>query len=174
MDELTLQPTRQRIVEEVAHHPGLSGRELQQRLILGWGETAYHLERLVRAGAVRRERGGWRDYYFASDVTWDDRKLHQSLRSPTERAILIALARKERLTFRELGDELEVGKSTVSFHLNLLIERGTVLAEPSPEGRRYRAQRPDRVRELLRAYRVSFQDRLVDQFVASFSGLLRE
>lgn len=172
MDELRAQPTRRRILDEVAARPGSSGRDLQRRLALGWGETAYHLERLVKAGALRRERGGGRDYYFAADISWEDRRLFEALRSPTERAIVIALARAPGgLSFAEAQEAAGVGKSSVSYHLAQLAARGAIDAS-APEGlRRYRLLRPARVEQLLQAYRTTFADRLVDEFVASFSGL---
>lgn len=174
MDELTGQPTRRRILDEVAAQPGLSGRDIQRRLGLGWGETAYHLDLLVKGGAIRRERGGGRDYYFAADVTWEDRRLFEALRSPTQRTIVIALVARPGLSFSDLVEESRVGKSTVSYHLAQLAERGALESKYVEGVRRYELRRPERVGQLLRAYRATFGDQLVDRFVASFSGLLPE
>ena len=86
MDEVLRLETRQRIFDVVRKHPGLSAREIQRALSLGWGETAYHLERMAEAEILRRERAPNRDFYFASGVNWDDRKYLVFLRLPSFRA----------------------------------------------------------------------------------------
>ena len=171
MDELTQQPTRRRILDEVRERPGSSGRDVQRRLQLGWGETAYHLERLVEGGALRRERGGGRDYYFTVDVTWEDRRLFEALRSPMQRQIAMTLVRQPGRSFSELQDSLGAGKSTISYHLARLTERNEVETFHEAGVRRYRLRRPARVEQLLRSYQTTFGDELVDRFVESFSGL---
>lgn len=173
MDELLAQPTRRRIFEVVGAHPGASARDVQRLAGLAWGETAYHLDQLTRAGALRRERGGRRDYYFRPDMTWNDRRLLRSLRSETERRLLLALTGTLGRTTAELSDGTGLSISTTSFHLRELVAAGAV--EPFRDGnvRRYRLARPDRMGELLRTYRESFRDRLVDRFVETWSSLLR-
>ncbi|MCI4368573.1 MAG: helix-turn-helix domain-containing protein [Thermoplasmata archaeon] len=171
MDELLEQPTRRRVVEDVSGHPGTSAREIQHRLSLGWGDTAYQLDRLTKAGAIRRERGGRRDYYFASEITWEDRKILRALNSPTQQALLLALAGSPSSSFAELQGKTSVSKSTVSFHLTVLLRQGTAETFQSAGSRRYRAPRAERVRELLRVHRESFGSRIVDRFAESFGGL---
>ncbi len=171
MDDLLAQPTRRRIYEVVASHPGASAREVQRLAQLGWGETAYHLEQLTGAGVLRRERGARRDYYFLSSMTWEDRRLFQALRSPAQRTLLILLSESPGLSLAELRERAGLGLSTTSFHLRQLVDRAIV--EQFREGnlRRYRTARPEHVAELVRGYRASFQDRLVDRFVEAWSGL---
>jgi len=173
MDELRDQPTRRRILDEVAARPGSSGRDIQRRLALGWGETVYHLDRLARAGAVHRERGGRRDFYFAEGVAWEDRKLLRALQGPSERAILLFLSKTSSATFAQVQTRTGIGKSTVSYHLSHLLARGTVERVYSQGDHLYRLTSPRRLGELLSAYEGTFGDRLVDGLVASFSGLMR-
>lgn len=171
MDELVGQPTRRRILDDVEHHPGTSAREIQHRLHLGWGETAYHLDRLVRAEALRRERGGHRDYYFAADITWEDRKLLRALTSPTQRGLLLAISAVPSISFRDLCLRLEAGKSTVSFHLSRLVAQGAVEVVPTGTGKLYRTPRGDRVRALVSAHPATFGERLVESFAEAIAGL---
>ena len=172
MHELADQPTRRRILEDIGAHPGSSAREIQHRLALGWGDTAYQLDRLIRAGAIRRERGGRRDYYFAPDIAWEDRKILRALNSLSQQALLLALAGAPSLSFSELRQRLGVSKSTVSFHLGVLLRQGTVEHFVSEGERRYRAPKAERVRELLHAHRASFGERLIDTFAASLAGMV--
>lgn len=172
MDGLVAQPTRRKIVTVVTEHPGSSAREIQRRAELGWGETAYHLDQLTRAGALRRERGGRRDYYFPMAMTWEDRRLFQVLRSGAERRILLELSARPGRTLAELRDATGFSLSTTSFHLRHLLGQAAVEGYREGNLRRYRPTRPDRVADLVTRYRESFEDRLVDRFVEAWSGLL--
>lgn len=173
MDDLLRQPTRRRIYEVVSTHPGASARDVQRLAGLAWGETAYHLDQLTRAGALRRERGGRRDFYFRPDMTWDDRRILRSLRSESQRRLLLTLAGSEGLTVAELGERAHLSLSTTSFHLRVLVEAGVVEGFRDENSRRYRALFPRRLTELLRTYQGSFEDRLVDRFVETWSSLIR-
>ena len=172
MDDLLGQPTRRRIYDAVSGHPGASARDVQRLVGLAWGETAYHLDQLTKGGLLRRERGGRRDYYFRLDMTWDDRKLFLTLRSETARNLLLLLSETPELTLAELRERADISLSTASFHLRYLLTQGLVEAVRDGNLRRYRAVRPARVAELLKQYKDSFQDRLVDRFIRVWSPLL--
>lgn len=171
MDDLLAQPTRRRIFDVVSKHPGASARDVQRIAGLGWGETAYHLEQLTDGGVLRRERGGRRDYYFAAAMTWEDRRLFQALRSPAQRRLLLVLTESPGLTLSELRARLDLSLSTTSFHVRQLMSYSVIEGYRSGNLRRYRAMRPQRVAELVKGYRESFEDRLVDRFVEAWSGL---
>ncbi|HXQ94983.1 MAG TPA: winged helix-turn-helix transcriptional regulator [Thermoplasmata archaeon] len=167
-------PLRERIVDEVARHPGSSAREIQRRLGVAWGETAYHLDRLARDGTVRRERGGWRDYYFTRDLTWADRRIFQALRSPAERRLVLTVLEFPGETFTPIVSRTGLARSTASFHLGHLVALGVLHPPGSGGAEGYEVLEPDRIRRLLTTYSASFADGLVDRFVAAFGGLLRE
>jgi predicted transcriptional regulator len=167
-------PTRRRIFDFVGQHPGSSARMVQRGLGLGWGETAYHLDQLLRSGLLHRERGGRRDYYFPAEMQPVDRQLLLSMQSAVERALLVELARFPGLTFPELGVRLKLGKSTAAFHLKFLVALGLIEVESSGTVRRYRARRPELVLRLYSSFRDSFEDRWVDRFSSTWGGLVRE
>ncbi len=173
MDDLLRQPTRKRIYEVVERHPGASARDIQRIAGLAWGETAYHLDQLTRSGALRRERGGRRDYYFRPDMTWEDRRLLRALRSETQRRLLLALKDRPGRTIAQLTAECDLSLSTTAFHLRGLVGSGLVEGVRDGNSRSYRLARPERFVDLLRTYRESFQDRLVDRFVETWSSLIR-
>ncbi|MCL4324031.1 MAG: winged helix-turn-helix transcriptional regulator [Candidatus Thermoplasmatota archaeon] len=174
MDELLQQGTRKTIYEKVRTHPGISARELQRSLHLGWGETAYHLRQLTEGGALRRERGGHRDYYFTPEVVWGDRLRRRSSVRRAERTMLLALFEKPDMTFLELATRVRLSNSTVSFHLRHMLDLGIVERMLRDDLHRYHLKDPSRLAELLKLYQESFEDALVDRFVGAWSGLLRE
>ena len=172
MNDLLEQPTRRRIFDVISDHPGASARDVQRRAELAWGETAYHLDQLTRAGILRRERGGGRDYYFPPQMTWDDRKLLLALRSRTERRILVALVESPGLTLAEVRERAGTSLSTASFHLRHLLDLAAAESFHSGNQRRYRARDPQRLTNLLGQFRDSFEDRVVERFVETWSSLL--
>ncbi len=172
MDDVLAQPTRQRIFDVVGAHPGASAREIQRLSGLAWGETAYHLDQMIRAGVVRRERGGRRDYYFRLDMTWEDRRVLLSLRSSTERKLLLVLVDSPDLTLSELKERTQTSLSTTSAHLRRLLSLGIVESSRTASGRSFRAVRPERVALLVKQFQESFRDRVVDRFVETWSDLL--
>ena len=167
-------PTRRRILDFVGEHPGSSARSVQRGLRLGWGETAYHLDQMLRGGILQRERGGRRDYYFPATMAPVDRQLLLCMQSAVERAILVELARTPGQTFRDLVSRLGAGKSTVAFHLKFLVALGVVDVEMLGALRRYQVRHPDQVVRLYGSYRDSFEDRWVDRFTSTWGGLVRE
>jgi predicted transcriptional regulator len=172
MDELLAQPTRRRIFDVVSKNPGASARDVQRLAGLAWGETAYHLDQLTRAGALRRERGGRRDYYFAPEMGWEDRRLFQALRNPAQRRLLLQLSETSGLTLNDLATRVGVSLSTASFHTRKLLGQAVIEGYRDGNVQRYRVLKPRRVAELVKGYRESFEDRLVERFVDSWAGLL--
>ena len=166
-------PTRQQIFDFVREHPGSSARTVQRGVRLGWGETAYHLDQMRRAGLLHRERGGRRDYYFPADMAPADRQLLLAMQSAVERGLLVELARSNGLSFGELVDRLKVGKSTLAFHLKFLLALGIVEVDSTASVRAYRARRPDLILRLYGSYRDSFEDRWIDRFSSTWGGLTR-
>ena len=167
-------PTRRRIFDFVGEHPGSSARTVQRGVGLGWGETAYHLDQLLRAGLLHRERGGRRDYYFPPSMLPVDRQLLLSMQSAVERALLVELTRFPGLTFRDLVVRLGLGKSTAAFHLKFLLALGLVDVDSATSMRRYRVRRPDLVLRLYRSFHDSFEEPWVDRFSSTWGGLVRE
>jgi len=166
-------PARRRIYEFVGEHPGASARTVQRGLGFGWGETIYHLEQMLRAGLLHRERGGRRDYYFHSDVPPIDRQLLLVMQSPIERGLLVVMSRAPGLNFGELMARLGLGKTTTAFHLKFLVALGLVEPESSGPRRRYYVRRPDLVLRLYTSFRDSFEDQWVDRFSSTWGGLVR-
>lgn len=166
-------PARRRIFDFVGAHPGSSARTVQRGLGLGWGETTYHLDQMLRSGTLLRERGGRRDYYFHPGTSPVDRQLLIVMQSSVDRAILVELSRFPGTSFRDLMSRLQLGKTTAAFHLKFLVALGVVEVDTSTPHRRYSARRPDQVLHLYESFRDSFEDRWVDRFAATWGGLVR-
>lgn len=172
MDEVLQLATRRRIHDAVEKHPGSSAREVQRLLSLGWGETSYHLDRMVQAGALRRERTPSRDFYFTPDLTWDDRKCLVFFRGRNTRRILLTLLEHPGSSSVEVSERLVLGRSTVFFHLTRLLQGGIVVSSREAVARRYQVAHPEQAIRLLAAYRDSFGEELVSRFAEVWGTLL--
>lgn len=170
-DEVLELETRRRIYAAVGRDPGSSARDVQRVLGLGWGETSYHLDRLVDAQLLRRERSPNRDFYFVRDVTWEDRRSLVFFRRRTSREILLSLYGRPDLTSYEIAEQLHLGKSTVAFHLTRLLEAGLIESRRLDAFRRYRIVNPDHVRRLLQMYSDSFREEVVGRFAEVWGSL---
>ncbi len=166
--------TRQRIAGFIGSHPGSSARAIQRGLNLGWGETSYHLQEMVKGGTILKHSSAHRDYYFSSDVTPADRATLSAMQSPMERRILVELSQGKEVSFSELLSRIPGGRSTVAFHLRYLIVIGQVAVLDPPGERRYRAQQPERVLRLYRNFRDSFGDRMRDEFTSIWGALVHD
>ncbi len=172
MDDVLRLETRQRIFDAVSKNPGLSARDIQRLVGLGWGETSYHLDRMATAGVLRRERAPNRDFYFASDLTWDDRKYLVFLRGENPRGILLTLLGSPGLSPSDLAERLRLSKSTVYFHLTRLVQAGLVQGELDNITRRYRVAHPQQAVRLLGTYRENFREEMVSRFAELWGYLL--
>jgi len=172
-EDLLALDKRRRLFDIVRRAPGIGGREVQRRAGTAWGETAYHLERLVDAGLLHRESGGHQDHYFVSAVPMGERTLLRLARSPSARRLLVALLEHPESTVPELVRRTGLSPGRISVHLRRLIETGLVEI-----GRRERLRTfavVDRVRILrvLVCYRSSFGDAWVEGVLATWSELFR-
>lgn len=141
-------------------------------LSLGWGETSYHLDRMVQAGVLRRERVPNRDFYFAPGIASDDRKCLVFLRSENTRRIILILLGSPELSSLEIAERLRLGKSTVSFHLTRLLQGGLIESARDDVGRRYRVAHPEQAVRLLGTYRENFREELISRFAEIWGALL--
>ena len=128
--------------------------------------------RLEDAGLLRRQRAPHRDFYFASDITWDDRKYLVFLRGENSRRLLLELRREPRLTAADLSSRLRLSRSTVYFHLTRLVQGGLLHGERDNTTRRYRVAHPEQALRLLESYRENFREEVVSRFVEVWGPLL--
>ncbi len=141
---------------------------------LGWGLTAYHLDRLIKDGALERIRTGRRDFFFSRELASEARVMVVALHSPTERAILLHLARAPDRTFSEILVDLRLSKSVLSFHLRLLLANQLVIFAPESATRRYRIRHSETVLSVFAAYQAAWGSAWTDGFAGAFGALARE
>ena len=172
-DDLLALETRRRIYTVVARSPGLGSREIQRQTGMAWGETTYHLDRLVTAGLVHREQGGHQDYYFAATVPLGDRTLLRLARSDASRRVLAALLTTANVTVPELQTSTGLSPGRLSIHLRRFLQTGLVQAGRRERFRTFNVADRDRVIRLLVTYRAGFADGWVDALLDTWSEVFR-
>jgi predicted transcriptional regulator len=171
-DPLALE-TRRRLFDAARRTPGIGAREIQREAATGWGETVYHLERLVEAGLLERERSGHQDHYFARGVPLGDRGLLRLARSPSARRLLVALLEKPGRTVPELTEATGLSAGRLSVHLRRMIATGIVRTGRQGRLRTFEVIDPPRIGRALVAYRSSFADEWVERLLSTWGEVLR-
>lgn len=171
-DPLALE-TRRRIYQAVRKTPGLSGREAQRAAGTGWGETVYHLDRLVVAGLLHRERGGRQDHYFVATVPLGDRRLLRLIRSASARRLLVALLETPRQSVPDLMERTGLSAGRLSVHLRRLVETGVVRTGREGRLRTFEVADGASIVRVLVTYRSGIADEWVERLFETWSELFR-
>jgi predicted transcriptional regulator len=172
-DDLLALETRRRIYTVVVRSPGLGSREIQRQTGMAWGETTYHLDRLVTAGLVHREQGGHQDYYFAATVPLGERTLLRLAQSDASRRVLGALLTDPDLTVPELQERTGLSPGRLSIHLRRFLQTGLLQARRRDRFRTFAVTDRDRVIRILITYRSGFADGWVDRLLETWSEVFR-
>jgi predicted transcriptional regulator len=158
---------RQDILSCVGEVPGIHLRSIERRTDLPLGQVLYHLDRLERMGLVSSLRDrGFRRYYVTQTIGRGEKRMLAALRHATPRRILLALLRGPRRTHKELLDDVGVAGSTLSFHLQRLVEAGILRRLVDGGATRYEVAEPALAVETLVEHAASFNDGEVHRFAA--------
>ena len=140
-------------------NPGTHLREVARRVEAPLGTALYHLDFLDDRGLlVARRDGRYKRYFPAHSFGSDDKALLTVLRHEVPRRIVVSLLGSSAATQRRLSVCLGVSRSTLSFHINRLLEEGIVGRERDGPEYVYHLADKARVRDVLQR----FADSLVD------------
>ncbi len=171
-DDVLELESRRDIFEHISKFPGCYMREVQKVLDMPTGQLEYHLNYMERKGLISGElTGNKKRYYVDDEVNYPDRKILGILRQDIPRKIILILLKGGECGFSEIANEFDVSKSTVSFHLKKMKDRGIIVSRK--EGRRkiYSCKDDEKIAQVLITYKSSFLDDAVDRFVETWSEL---
>lgn len=162
------------ILQCVRMHAGIHLRDVERRTGLPLGQVLYHLDRLERMGLLATQRDhGFRRYYATDRVSHEEKPILAALRHDVPRRVMVRLLASPGLTHKELQAHAGVAGSTISFHLQRLVDAGVLLRERRAGAHRYTLAQPDLARRELVTYRASFDDPDVDRFLDGRPGSRR-
>ena len=165
--------TRDRIYRAITKNPGLHFRELQRRTELATGSLQYHLDYLTKRNLVKSvKQGKFVRYYSAGGAQLgEDETLMNLLRQESLRKIVLFLLTKKSATNLSISSAVELSPSTVSWHLSKLVSNGIVGTRKRRRKKYFYLADPGKTVALLRIYRKSFLDDLVDHFVEIWESM---
>ena len=165
---------RGRIVERVRADPGVHFNALVRGLDMAPGQVQYHLRRLLGDRLVAEDCYGRTHYYPPSFDAWERRAL-ALLRRETSADVVSVLLESGETPATEVAERVGIARSTLSWHLDRLVDVGLVTERRDPRGRVVlELGRPERTARLLRRARPTLPDRLVDRFTRLVDSLLGE
>lgn len=159
MTELLSLASRKRIFEHVEANGGCHLREIGRKCDVPLGTALYHLDRLEAEGllTVRRD-GRYKRYFAANGLGRKEKDLLSAFRHAVPRRIAAALLEIPTLTQRELCAIIGVSRSTLSFHVNSLIDKEILRREPARPENKYALLDVELTTQILTKYRDSLGD----------------
>ncbi|CDK38768.1 helix-turn-helix domain-containing protein [Halorubrum sp. AJ67] len=162
--------TRTQIRRHVCDTPGVHFNQVGRDLDIATGQVQYHLRRLVRNDELAVERIGGRTHYFAPSFDPWERRALAFLRRETTREILVRLHADGPKRPKTLASDLDLARSTISWHVSTLAENG-IVEKSDDRPMTLTLNRPERTAELIETVSPSLPDRLVDRFVRTVDEL---
>ncbi len=156
---------RKKIYNTMKRNPGLHFRELQRRVGIATGALQYHLDFLQKRHLIKSEKETKFIRYYLVRQQFYDTPLMSLLRQDSMRKIIVFLMQKRFAANQTVSKGVQLSPSTTSWHLEKLSESGVV--EKSKRGRKtiFKIADKGRVANILVAYKRSFLDEVVDNFV---------
>jgi predicted transcriptional regulator len=156
---------RRQVRSYVEANPGIHFNELTRQLDIATGQAQYHVRRLRKAGDLDAERLRDRTHYFPTGYDAWERRTIALLRRETVRSIIVSALEDGEPSAGELADDLDVARSTISWHLSTLVEAGVAEKTYDSQGRTHvRLTRPEETKRLLGEVSPSLPEKLVDRF----------
>lgn len=156
---------RRDIYEYIRRAPGVHLRGVERTLGLPFGQVLYHLDHLERHGLIDvKKDGGFKRYFVKNLVGRREKQVIATFRHELPRKIAILLLLEPDLAHREILDHFGVSGSTLSFHLNKMVENGILERRQDGNENYYRLMDERAAAKILILYRESFLDPAVDRF----------
>ncbi len=137
-DRLSKNENRNRILEYIETHPGLTLYELSRGVGMNVGTVRYHLFILSLNHLILSHNtfGKYSRYFVNSTNNSEEKQYIISLiRHDTIRKLLNLLLIKPGLSNSELAEELDMQKSTISAYMKKLLEKGIVVKSAPRSGK---------------------------------------
>lgn len=155
--------TREHIANRVTADPGIHFSALVRELDLAPGQVQHHVHRLLRGNDLVQESLYGRTHYYPPGYDAFERRALALARRETARDVLVALLDGDRRASR-LADDLDLARSTLSYHVTRLVDVGLVEKHTDARQRVVLALAdPERTAALLADIEPSLPNRLVDR-----------
>ena len=163
---------RRKIFNFISKHPGIHEREISRKLKIPLSTLDYHLIYLLkRELIVGKSDGHYKEYYVQGKLSVRDQQVFSVLRRKVTRRIILLILQNESINHGDIGKDLGLAASTISFHLTKLVELEIVDSFKKGKESWFFIKDPDYVSDLVIRNKKSFYDDAVDRFVDTWVDL---
>jgi len=163
---------RKEIYNYILEHPGLHLGELSRKMDIPKSTMNYHLNHLKkRERLVKKSEERYTRYYIANKIGKTDKKILHLLRQTVPREIIIFLLLHPDSLQKKISKNLKKHPTTISFHLNKLMNIDIIETIPNGNETIYRIKNPQHISDLLIKYGKSLFDDEADYVVCSLLEL---
>ena len=156
---------RERIALLVALSPGIHLRALQRLLRTSFSSTRHHVDAMTKNRQILRvEQEGFSRLY-PPGMSTADMLLSSALHNATDQKIVASLLSHGALSNKQLSRLTRLAKSTISEHLDKLVESGVVITHQIKSSAAYSLKDPAKVNLLLNSQRWNILGKASDRFI---------
>lgn len=164
--------TRIRLYSLIMQNPGLHLSKIAELLEMSSPLAEYHLSFLEKNDyilSVPDEKGYYKRFYIKhGEVGKEDKKQLALLRQEPLLKIVLLLLKNASLRHKEISEKLKITPSTLSYHLNKLVEQGVIEVLPYGEERGYSLKNQREIIWIVRRYKL---DQLFEGFKDTWRDL---
>lgn len=163
-DPLALE-SRRLIYDYIRETPGAHLRKVHRGVALPFGQVLYHLAYLEKHDLIVVKKDGRFNRYFVKNIfNAGEKDALAILRHDVPRRIAILLMFQPRLTHKDMLGYVDVSPSTLSFHLQKMVEASILAKETQGRESFYWVADEKTCAKVLIMHRESFDSEVVDRF----------
>ena len=125
---------RHEIYDFILNNQGMHLSEICRNLDMAKTTLRYHLKCLEKQDLISAQYKGYKRYYIPKRIGTKEKKLLNLIREEIPRGIFLMLLFQTACSQVELSEALKKHPSTISFHLNKLIEADIIECAPVHNG----------------------------------------
>lgn len=164
--------TRRMIYQYIRAHPGAHLRGVHRAVGLPFGQVLYHLNYMEKNELIVVKKDGKFNRYFVKHLLGRKEKdVIAVLRHDLPRRLSILLLFHKRMTHKDMLAYVDVSPSTLSFHLNKMVDLGVVSRESVGRESHYALVDEELTAKTLVMHRESFHSDVVDRFAEAWLAL---
>jgi predicted transcriptional regulator len=164
--------TRIKLYNLILQNPGLHLRKIAEILEMSSPLAEYHLTYLEKNNYVisaQDEKGYYKRFYIKySDVGVEDKQKLAILRQEPLLKIVLLLIKHRSLQHKEIAEKLRISPSTLSYHLNKLIEYRLIEVFHHGDEKGYSLKNEKEIIWIVRRYKL---DKIIEGFKDTWGNL---
>lgn len=169
IEEQAFKSPRDTILQFIMDNPSTHLRKIQKSLGYSMGTTQYHVYRLEKEGKIISKTNGFYKNYFHVGIFLKN-DIMTVLNQESPRKIILFLLQNEPCNHGEIAQGIGLTSSTVSWHMKKLIELGVIDLRYNGKFSIYSIKNKDEVIPLLRHYKSSTWNELINNMTDLFSS----